>query len=512
MGDMPQDYKAKIGSLIHHARLQRGMTQQQLAKALKTSQSAVTRIEKGGQNISLEMLARISDVLSSEIVTLNQAGTLNFRINGAKTLGGTLEVKTSKNAAVGLLCASLINRGTTTLKKMPRIEEVYRLIEVLQSIGVQVKWINSNEDLQIKPPRRLKLDNLDQEAARKTRSVIMLMGPLMRLTRQFRLPYAGGCKLGERTVRPHLFALEEFGLSVTTRGGWYDCRTRAKSPGKVIMYESGDTASENALMAAALTPGTTEITMASSNYMVQEMCFFLERLGVRIEGIGTHRLKVRGLSKPPSAEIEYYPSEDPIEAMTFLSIAGVTNSPIVIKRAPLEFLELELLKLQKMGMRIEQGLPYLARNGRTRLVDLVCRRHEGLTALEDKIEAHPFPGLNMDNLPYFVPLAAAARGRTLIHDPFYENRAIYFTELAKLGANVTLIDIHRVQVDGPTRWKAAEVICPPALRPAVLILIGMLAAEGKSVLRNVYSINRGYEDLASRLNQLGADIETFHDI
>ena len=135
-----------------------------------------------------------------------------------------------------------------------------------------------------------------------------------------------------------------------------------------------------------------------------------------------------------------------------------------------------------------------------------------LEALEDKILPMVHPGVNMDNLPYFVTVAATAQGRTLIHDWPYENRAIYFTELTKLNANVQLVDVHRVYVSGPTRWRAAEVICPPALRPAVLILIGMLAAEGTSVLRNVYSINRGYEDLAERLNRLGAEIETFREI
>jgi UDP-N-acetylglucosamine 1-carboxyvinyltransferase len=120
--------------------------------------------------------------------------------------------------------------------------------------------------------------------------------------------------------------------------------------------------------------------------------------------------------------------------------------------------------------------------------------------------------MNMDNLPYFVPIAASAHGRTLIHDWTYENRAIYYTELTKLNANVTLADVHRVYGQGPTHWRAAEVICPPALRPAVLILIGMLAANGVSILRNVYSINRGYEDLAARLNAIGARIEVMREI
>jgi UDP-N-acetylglucosamine 1-carboxyvinyltransferase len=124
----------------------------------------------------------------------------------------------------------------------------------------------------------------------------------------------------------------------------------------------------------------------------------------------------------------------------------------------------------------------------------------------------PFPGLNIDNLPFFAIIAAAANGSTLLHDWVYENRAIYLTELNKLGASVKLLDPHRVLIEGPTRWRGAEVICPPALRPAVVILLAMLAAKGTSVLRSVYVINRGYEDLAERLNALGAQIETFRDI
>ena len=124
----------------------------------------------------------------------------------------------------------------------------------------------------------------------------------------------------------------------------------------------------------------------------------------------------------------------------------------------------------------------------------------------------PFPGLNIDNLPFFAVIAATATGTTLMHDWVYENRAIYLTELNKLGGQVKLLDPHRVLIEGPTRWRAAEMVCPPALRPAVVILIAMLAAKGTSVLRNVYVINRGYEDLAERLNSLGAQIETFRDI
>src|SRR3569833_47313 len=176
-----QEYRQKIGNLIASIRHERGLTQQELAEQLATSQSAVNRIENGGQNLSMEMLARISDVLDREIVSLHKAGTVNFRIEGGHKLSGEISVKTSKNAAVGLLCASLLNKGTTTLRRMPRIEEVNRIIEVLTSIGVKVRWLNNKNDLEIKPPARLKLDQMDVEAGRKTRTIIMFMGPLMHL-------------------------------------------------------------------------------------------------------------------------------------------------------------------------------------------------------------------------------------------------------------------------------------------------------------------------------------------
>jgi UDP-N-acetylglucosamine 1-carboxyvinyltransferase len=179
---------------------------------------------------------------------------------------------------------------------------------------------------------------------------------------------------------------------------------------------------------------------------------------------------------------------------------------------PIDYLDLEMLKLQKMGMKLKISEPYTGANGKTRLVDITCVDSSHLVALDDKLEAHDDPGMNMDNLPYFVPIAASAHGTTLIHDWAYENRAIYYTELTKLNAQITLIDIHRVTVHGPTNWKPAEVVTPPALRPAVLILIGMLAAPGVSTLRNVYSINRGYEDLAQRLGTLGAKIEVIREI
>jgi UDP-N-acetylglucosamine 1-carboxyvinyltransferase len=354
---------------------------------------------------------------------------------------------------------------------------------------------------------------MHKESARKTRSVIMFIGPIMHLQKEFKIPYAGGCELGRRTVLPHLYALEEFGVDVITHSGQYTVTVDKHLPKRtVVLYESGDTTTENALMAAAKTPGTTTIKMASANYAVQDMCLFLRKLGVKVEGIGTSTLRVEGV-KSIKKNITYSPSEDPVEAMTFIAAAVTTDSSITVRRAPIEFLELELLKLEKMGLQYDTGKAYKADNGYTDLVDITIHKHHGkLVAPAEKLYGRPFPGLNIDNLPYFVPIAAIAKGRTLIHDWVYEDRALMFTEMKKIGVKMDLADPHRAFIDGPTRWRSADVVCPSGIRPAVMLLIGMLAAQGTSMLRNVYTINRGYEDLADRLNSLGAHITVLHEI
>lgn len=508
-----ESYKQKIGTLIQDTRQAKKMTQTQLAELIGTSQSAINRIEKGGQNISLEMVARISEVLSTNILTLGNSNKINFRVNGGRQLSGSIEVKTSKNAAVGLLCASLLNKGKTTLRHVARIEEVNRILEVFESIGVKTRWLNDNNDLEIIPPRRLDLENMDITAAKRTRTVIMLLGPLLHQYDDFKLPFAGGCNLGTRTVEPHLVGLSAFGMRVEAREGtdYYHATVSETAPDRAILLtERGDTVTENIIMAAALYDGTTIIRNASPNYMVQDVCFFLQKMGVNIEGIGSTTLTITGV-RSINRDVEYHPSEDPIEAMSLIAAAVVTKSELTVTRVPIEFTEIELAILRGMGLDLTLTDEYKARNGSTRLVDITIRPSK-LTAPKDKLHSMPFPGVNMDNLPFLGLIATAAKGRTLVHDWSYENRAIYFTELTKLNGTIELVDPHRVYITGPTKWKAADVVAPPALRPSVVILLAMLAAPGTSILRDVYSINRGYEDLANRLNSIGAKIETIRDI
>ncbi|MCE9548955.1 UDP-N-acetylglucosamine 1-carboxyvinyltransferase [Candidatus Nomurabacteria bacterium] len=429
----------------------------------------------------------------------------NFEIEGGRKLSGSIVTNTSKNGSVGLLCASLINKGKTTLHGISRIEEVYRVIEVLESIGVKIKWIDTHS-LEIVPPEIINMAKLDNEAAIKTRSIIMFAGPLLSQLNSFSLPHAQGCKLGKRTVSAHIYGLEELGVKTKVSNQNYELSYKKLKPAQVIMYESSDTACENILTTAALIPGKTTIKFASANYMVQEICFFLKKLGVRVEGTGTSTLVIHGVEEI-NQDVEYWNSEDPIEAMMWITAAIATDSKLEIKKCPIEFLELELYKLEKMKLKYKILKNYKSNNGETNLVDILILPSK-LKALEDKIEAHPYPAINIDNLPFFGLIAACAEGQTLIHDWIYENRAIYLTELNKLGANVLLADQHRVFVVGKTEWKPAEVSCPPALRPSVVIMLAMLVGKGKSTLKNVYMIKRGYEDIVQRFNSIGAKIKS----
>ncbi len=338
------DTNEKIGRLIYQIRQDRGFTQAEFARKLGTS---LNRIEHGNQNLSLETLGRISDVLDKEIISLGN-GAINLRIEGGHKLHGEIELKTSKNAAVALLCASLLNKGVTRLKRMPRIEEVNRIIEVLESIGVKIKWLDNN-DLEIRVPAKLHIDSINKDSARKTRSVLMLLGPLLHDYHSFRIPYAGGCKLGTRTVEPHLYALEPLGVSVIATNKNYNVKVNKKIPKKrIVLYEQGNTVTNNILMAAARTPGTVTIQSASADYMVQDLCLFLQKLGVKIDGFGSAVLTVTGL---PSIKknVTYEPTEDPLEAMLFISAAVTTNSKLTIRRVPINWIGLELFQVAKDG-------------------------------------------------------------------------------------------------------------------------------------------------------------------
>jgi UDP-N-acetylglucosamine 1-carboxyvinyltransferase len=492
----------KIGNFISKLRNSKGYTTEQLAEKLSITVGELENIESGKQSCSTDFLDTLSEVLNHKIIEIADS-SMDFQVEGGYKLSGSIETNTSKNGAMGLLAASILNHGTTTLHGIPRIEEVYRILEVMESIGIDAQWL-STHTLQVRVPKDLKLDEIDAPAASRTRTIIMFIGGLIHRFKDFKIPHSAGCSLGKRSISTHIFGLEKLGVKIKVNKDNYRVTADHLKPAEIVMYEAGDTPTENLLIAAAKIPGKTIIKFASANYMVQDVCFFLEKLGVRVEGIGSQTLTVYGISEI-NCDVEYYNSEDPIETMMFLSAAITTNSSIVIQRAPIDFLQLELLKLEKMGFKYKLSKKYKAKNGHTDLVDITTLESK-LKAPDDKITSGAYPDINMDNLPFFVPIATQAKGTTLIHDWTFEDRAIYFVELRRLGATINFADPHRVFVEGVTDLKAGQVVCPPALRPAMIILIAMLAAPGTSILRNVYSIRRGYEDIANRLNSLGAKI------
>lgn len=429
----------------------------------------------------------------------------SYVINGGTKLSGSITVNPSKNSAVAILIASLLNKKKTAIKNLPKIEEVFRIIEVLESIGVKGEW-KGGHVFEITPPKKIDLSKLNVEAALKTRIMILLIGTLAHEFNKFSLPFSGGCKLGKRSVAPHIYALENFGINVGVKNDEYEITHNGLRPcDNIIMYESGDTTTENAIIAASRLEGKTVLKFASANYQVQDLCLFLKKLGVKIDGIGTTTLAIYG-KKELAKDISFHLTEDPIDAMFFITAAIVTRSSIEIKKCPLDFLDLELYKLKKMGFKFNILREYKSENRFGRLGDIKTFPSD-LKAPAEKLYGRPFPGLNIDNLPFFVPIATQAKGETLIHDWVYENRAIYYMELKRLGAEITLADPHRVLIKGPTKLKGDEIMCQPALRPSAIILIAMLAAKGKSILRNTYTIERGYENLCERLQSLGAEIE-----
>ena len=342
---------------------------------------------------------------------------MNYKVIGGKKLSGSVRTNTSKNAAVVLLAASLLNRGTTTLKQMPKIEEVERLVEFMQSIGVSIK--RKNGEMHITPPDTFDFSHPNIESAERTRSIAMFIAPLAHRLKAFDLPAPSGCDLGKRSLGAHIDALAKLGIEImgNEKEHTYHVETKEMKPAEIIMYEASDTGTENVLMAAAKISGTTTIKFASANYMVQDLCFFLQKAGVLIEGIGTSTLIVHGV-KEINADLIMSPGEDPIESMFFIALAATTHSELTITRCPIDFLELELATLEHMGLRDTRGEPYAAENGRTLLRDITILPSE-LVAPPEKIAPRPYPGINIDNLPYFVPVATQAKGDTLIHDWVY---------------------------------------------------------------------------------------------
>ena len=263
--------------------------------------------------------------LSYDITIINNSQGYpmsNFIINGGRKLHGMIKTNSAKNSAVAILCSLPMIRGKTILSAVPRIEEVYRIIEILTSIGLKITWL-TNGKLEIINSGRISLKAINRESYKKTRSAILLIGALTSVFKNFSLPKIGGCELGGRTINPHLIALGHLGIEVKKINHQFYINQGKAHGASFTMYESGDTATENAILAAVLLPGITEINLCSSNYMVQDLCHFLVQAGAKIKGIGATKLKITGVKKLKPVNYSIMP--DPIESMAFISIAITTG-------------------------------------------------------------------------------------------------------------------------------------------------------------------------------------------
>lgn len=411
-----------------------------------------------------------------------------FIIHGGKKLKGEIEVKGYKNAATPIIAASLLTSEECIIKNVPRIGDVFRMVEILESIGVEVAWLAPNT-LSIKA-EHINPEKMDFKAVSRMRSSILLLGPLLARCGKFKMPQPGGCVIGARPIDSHFTALERLGANITRENGFY-CFEAKKLEGKeIVLPEFSVTATENLMMAASLTDGKTTIKIAALEPQVQDLQKFLKKMGAKVKFGNFNTVIIEGVKKLHGATHTVIP--DPIEAGTFAIAAVATKSELVIKNVIRDHLDLVFEKLAEMGAKFE----FDGDNVKIMPVGML---------ISAKIEARIFPGLPTDLQAPFGILATQAQGTTLIHDTLFEGRLGYINELNKMGANAIICDPHRALISGPTQLYGAEITSFD-LRAGATMIIAALVAQGESVISNIEQIDRGYENIEERLRAIGADI------
>jgi UDP-N-acetylglucosamine 1-carboxyvinyltransferase len=412
----------------------------------------------------------------------------HFVIQGDKPLRGVIEARGAKNAAFPILAASLLTNKECTISNLPLIEDVFRIIELLKSMGAKVTWEGERcikiKNSQIDP------DQMRGDLIGLLRGSVLLFGPLLARFGSVKFPQPGGCIIGARPIDAHLDGFRQLGVEITKDSNKYLLSGKG-SGGTVILNEFSVTATENLMLFASLIPKRTVIKTADQDYQVQELAKFLKKMGVRIKGIGTHQLIIEGKRRLDGAAHRIM--NDPIEAGTFILTAAACKGDVLVKNVEVDFLELPLKKLKDFGVPCEIS-------GKT------VRVRPWKQLKIDKIQSLPYPGIPSDLQSAFGVLATQAKGSTLIHDPLYEGRLKYLEELNKMGAEIYFADPHRAIINGPTQLYGRELGSFDLRGGAALIIAG-LVAKGESIINNIYQIDRGYEKIEERLQKLGAIIK-----
>ncbi len=413
-----------------------------------------------------------------------------FRISGGKKLSGTIPVHGSKNATTPILAATLLTRETCVLSNIPLIEDVFRMIEILESMGAKVEWRG-------KRTVAITNDHIDPEQmavekVKKIRSSILLFGSLSARFDRFSLYHPGGCVIGTRPVGTHFDALEKLGVNITQADKHYEVDAKKRRAGKVVLREMSVTATENAMMLAAGMPGKTILKIAATEPHVEDLGNFLIAMGAKIEGLGTHTLEITGTKKLRGAAHEIIP--DANEAATFLILGVATRSELTVKHAREEHLDLVLEKLREFGADFRIG-----KNSITVLP--VAELHS-----VGKLDTRTYPGVPSDVQAPFGVLATQVTGETLLFDTMFEGRFHYIPELEKMGAKATVLNPHQVIIRGKTKLRGTTIKSYD-LRAGVSLIIAALVASGKTIIEDIYQVDRGYERIEERLRAIGADIK-----
>ena len=418
-----------------------------------------------------------------------------FVIHGAKPLEGEIEVRGAKNAAFGLLAASILTKEDCTIENLPLIEDVFRMIEILESMGAKVDWI-SQRKLKIST-KNLEPSKVKKELVLRLRGSVLLFGPLLARFGQVRLPQPGGCIIGARPIDTHLDAFRQLGVKITPHRNGFEMKFSGNVEStEVILNEFSVTATENILLFASLLPERITLKIADQDYQVQELSRFLSKMGVGIKTTGLHTIVIKGKKELKGAEHKLM--ADPIEAGTFIAFGVGTKGNVLVKNVELAFLELFLKKLRDFGANIQ-----IFSNGKNK-GDV--RISPAKTLRIDKIQSLIYPGIHSDLQSVLGVLATQSKGSTILHDPLYEGRLKYLEELNKMGAEIYFTDPHRAIINGPTKLYGTD-LGTFDLRGGAALIMAALMAKGKSTLSNIYQVDRGYEKIEERLQKLGADIK-----
>lgn len=419
-----------------------------------------------------------------------------FTIIGGTPLHGEVTPGGNKNAALPLIAACLLTDEPIILKNVPDIQDVRTMGKLIRSLGVEITDMGANVwKIQAK---KISPTDLDPDLCRKIRASILLAGPMVARMGELQLPPPGGDVIGRRRVDTHMLALEKLGARIN-----YDRSFHFEADGlrgaDILLDEASVTATENAIMASVLAKGHSIIRNAASEPHIQELCHFLNHLGAHIENIGSNTLNVQGVDKLHGTEFEIGP--DYLEVISFVGAAAVTKGSITIKKAGIQYLDMIKLIFSRIGVTWEE-----------RGDDIFVPEDQKLEIEPDlggaipTVNVMPWPSFPTDLMSIAIVVATQSRGTILFHDWMYPSRMFFTDKLVGMGAQIVLCDPHRCIVQGPTPL-AGEKMESPDIRAGMALVLASLSANGKSVIRNVNQIDRGYEKVDEKLRNLGANIE-----